>query len=133
MGDFADALHDRPAAFSSGRLLLPPYGVWWLRPSDAAPGVPVTTRVALEVPTEWGEEVYLCGSLDALGGGAPDRALGPLSAADYPVWRTEIDVPAGTHFEFRWLKKRDGRVVEWGPRFAQRAGTATPWRIEQTE
>ena len=130
---FGDALHDRSAAFSSGRLLLPPYGVRWLRPSDAAPGVPVTTRVALEVPTEWGEEVYLCGSLDALGGGAPDRALGPLSAADYPVWRTEIDVPAGTHFEFRWLKKRDGRVVEWGPRFAQRAGTATPWRIEQTE
>ena len=128
---FVDALHDRPAHFPSGRLLLPPYGVRWLQPTATAPGDPVPTPIALEVFTEWGEQVYLCGGLEALGGGAPDRVRGPLSAADYPTWRTEIDVPAGTVVEFRWLKKRDGRVVEWGPRYAQRAGTAEAWRIEE--
>jgi len=130
-GGFVDVLHDRPAIFSSGRLLLPPYGVLWLQPAAAGPGEPVATPIGLEIPTEWGEQVYLCGGLEALGGGAPDRARGPLSAEDHPVWRTELQVPAGTVVEFRWLKKRDGRVVEWGPRYAQRAGTAEAWRIEE--
>lgn len=42
-------------------------------------------------------------------------------------------MPAGTYVEFRRFTKRDGRVVEWGPRYAQRAGTSTPWRIEEKE
>ncbi|MEF8815777.1 MAG: hypothetical protein V5A20_02960 [Salinibacter sp.] len=50
-------------------------------------------------------------------------ALGPLSADGYPVWRTEIDVPEGAYFGFRWVKKRDGRVIEWAPHlYAARAG-----------
>ena len=136
---FVDVLHDRAARFPSGRLLLPPYGLLWLRPPDeadsgsAAPGAPTATSVELEARTEWGEQVYLCGPSDVLGGGAPDRAWGPLSADDYPVWRAEIDLPAGTYVEFRRLTKRGGRVVEWGPRYAQRAGTSTPWRIEEKE
>jgi amylosucrase len=134
---FGDALHDRPAVFSSGRLVLPPYGFLWLRPGDdedrssPAPGAPIPTRIGIEVSTEWGEEVYLCGSLKALGAGDPDRALGPLSAADYPIWRTEVDVPAHTYVEFHWVKKRDGRVVEQSPhRYAVRAGAADLWRLD---
>jgi hypothetical protein len=137
---FTDVLGDRPAFFSSGRLVLPPYGYLWLQPSSAGdprssgPGVPVTTPIELEVHTEWGEEVYLCGNLEVLGAGTPSEALGPLSAADYPIWRAEVDVPAHTYFTFRWVKKRAGRVVEWSPhRYAVRAGEGTVWQLEPTE
>jgi amylosucrase len=129
---FTDALRDRPAVYSSGRLVLPPYGFRWLQPSGADAGAPVPTPIELEVHTEWGEEVSLCGTLAVLGAGDPSDALGPLSAEDYPIWRTEIDVPRHTYFEFRWVKKRDGRVVEWSPhRYAMRAGAETVWQLEE--
>ncbi|MFB6286575.1 MAG: alpha-amylase family glycosyl hydrolase [Candidatus Bipolaricaulia bacterium] len=128
---FADVLNDRSVVFSSGRLVLPPYGYWWLQPDDGAPGAPMATPLEIEVHTEWGEQVYLCGTLEALGAGDPRDALGPLSADDYPVWRAEIDVPADTYFEFRWIKKRDGRVVEWSPRsYAATAGGGVLGRLE---
>jgi hypothetical protein len=134
---FDDVLNDRPAVFASGRLVLPPYGVLWLRPGDEAdpesPGPPVSTPIELEVDTAWGEEVYLCGPLEALGAGDPTEALGPLSATDYPTWRTEVDVPAHTYFEFRWVKKREGRVVAWSPhRYGMRAGGQDVWCLEES-
>ena len=134
---FVDVLHDRPAVFPSGPIMLPPYGYLWLQPGgeddheSPRPGVPVSTPIELEVQTEWGEEVYLCGSLERLGAGDPTDAPGPLSADDYPIWRTEVDVPAHTYFTFRWVKKRDGRIVQWSPhRYGMRAGDADIWRLE---
>ncbi|PSQ84221.1 MAG: hypothetical protein BRD30_12020 [Bacteroidetes bacterium QH_2_63_10] len=77
-------MRDETAVFSSGRILLPPYGFRWLRPvPEATPGPLVSTPIELEVHTEWGEEVYLCGSTDALGGARPEAAVGPLSAEDF--------------------------------------------------
>ena len=130
---FTDVLHDQSVVFSSGRLVLPPYGYLWLQPDEsAAPGEPVRTPIEVEVHTEWGEQVYLCGNLEALGTGDPRHALGPLSADDYPVWRTEIDVPADTYFEFQWIKKREGRTVEWSPcGYAMKAGHQKAWRLEE--
>ena len=120
---FTDALRERRAVFPAGRLVLPPYGYLWLRPEGQEAGPPVTTPLGIEVRTEWGEQVYLCGPLEALGAGDPRDAFGPLSADDYPMWRAEIDVPAGTHFGFRWIKKRNGQVVEWSSHCcAARAG-----------
>jgi hypothetical protein len=132
---FDDALRGRPARFPSGRLLLPPYGLLWLRPRDDESGSAAsTTTIELEVRTEWGEQVYLCGPTAPFGGGDPARALGPLSAEAHPTWRTEVDVPAGAYVEFWWVKKRDGRVVERAPRrYAQRAGTSETWRLEGTQ
>ena len=131
---YTNVLHDRPAVFSSGRLVLPPYGCLWLQPrdrNDEDTFAPLPTPVELEVCTEWGEQVYLCGPLTALGAGDPGQALGPLSAHNYPRWKTTIDVPEHTYFEFRWLKKRDGQVVDWSPhRYAMRAGRETVWRLE---
>lgn len=128
---FADVLRDEPVRFSSGRLVLPPYGYFWLQPGAAPPEEPVPTPVELEVHTEWGEQVYLCGNLDRLGAGDPRHALGPLSADDYPTWRAEINVPKHTYVEFRWIKKRDDRVVEWSPHYyAVKAGAPTVWRLD---
>jgi len=129
---FTDVLNDRPVLFSSGRLVLPPYGYLWLQPDDVALGKPATTPIEIEVHTEWGEQVYLCGNLEVLGAGDPRDALGPLSVDDYPIWRTEIDVPVGMYFEFRWIKKRNGRVVEWSPRsYGARAGDGVLGRLEE--
>lgn len=130
---FNDVLHDRSVVFSSGRLVLSPYGYLWLQPDEsAAPGEPVRTPIEIEVHTEWGEQVYLCGNLEALGAGDPRHALGPLSADNYPVWQTEIDVPGDTYFEFQWIKKRDDRVVEWSPHsYAMKAGRREVWRLEE--
>ena len=118
--------------FSSGRLLLPGYGYTWLQPApEGSAGPLVSTPIELEIHTEWGEEVYLCGNLDALGGGDARAAYGPLSADEYPTWSGAIDVPQGTYFEFRWLKKRDGRVVESSPlRYGMKAGSSTVWPLE---
>lgn len=128
-----DVLRGTTAQFPDGRILLPPYGFRWLQPDpDATPGSPVETSLAVDVETEWGEELYLTGGLDALGGWVPEDALGPLSAADYPTWRTDLDVPDGVYFEFEWLKKRDGRVVERSPRrYGTRAGADTVWSFER--
>lgn len=130
---YTSVLHDRPAVFSSGRLVLPPYGCLWLQPRNHdSEGSTTTlpTPVELKVCTEWGEQVYLCGTLTALGAGVPHKALGPLSADNYPRWETTIDAPEHTYFEFWWLKKRDGQVVDRSPhRYAMRAGNETAWQL----
>jgi amylosucrase len=130
MPRFHDALDGDTLHFSGRRIVLPPYAYRWLQPRPAAPRPMVPTTIQVEVHTEWGEEVYLVGSIDALGQGDPDRAAGPLSAHAYPRWTLELEVPDGTWFEFRWLKVRDGHVLETSPhRYAMRAGTATTWTL----
>ncbi|MFB6278358.1 MAG: alpha-amylase family glycosyl hydrolase [Salinibacter sp.] len=129
---YTEVVRDETAVFSSGRILLPPYGFRWLRPAPGAdPGPSVPTRIEIEVHTEWGEEVYLCGSTEALGTNRPEAAVGPLSAEDYPRWTTEVELPAGTYVEFEWLKKRDGTVVARSPcRYGVKAGHDKVWRLE---
>jgi amylosucrase len=132
---YAELVRDETAFFPDGRILLPPYGFRWLQPAPStAPGPGVETTVELDVETEWGEELYLTGGLDALGGWVPGDALGPLSAADYPTWRATFDVPAGVYFEFEWLKKRDGEVVERSPRrFGTKAGSGLALPLGPTD
>jgi hypothetical protein len=133
METVTDALTGDVHRFSSGRIVLPPYGYVWLQPLTAELRESVTTTIQVEVHTEWGEAVYLVGSIDALGNGRPEHAAGPLSAHDYPRWTLEIDVPSGTWFEFAWLKVRDGDIVETAPhRFAMCAGADTAWPLHET-
>ncbi len=111
---FTDACTGETLRFVSGEVVLPPYGYRWLLPApDAPPGELVTTTIRLTVKTFWGEQLYVAGNLDALGGGDPRRALGPLDADEYPVWSAEVALPVGTVFTFRWLKRRGGHLVAW--------------------
>ncbi len=126
-----DVLDEDSLHFSSGRIVFPPYACLWLQPLEAQSRAAVPTTIQVEVHTEWGEEVYLVGSIDALGDGNPERAAGPLSAHDYPRWTLEVEVPNGTWFEFQWLKVRDGHILEASPhRYAMRAGTPTVWTLD---
>ncbi len=110
---FRDALTGETLFFTSGDLVVPPYGYRWLLPApDAAPGPPVKTTLRLRIETFWGETIHAFGALEALGGGDPRRAV-PMRADDYPYWTAEVEIPEGVCFTFRWFKKRDPHIVGW--------------------
>ena len=101
--------------FSFGEIVLEPYGFFWLEPSQKPEKAPVTDHTIIDVfvHTELGEQVYIVGNLPQLGEWDPNKAVGPLTPVEYPKWEIELDLPANTFFEFQWLKKRNGSIVEW--------------------
>lgn len=72
------------------------------------------TRFNARVVTVPGEDVFIVGSLTQLGNWAPDSAV-PLSASQYtqddPLWFVEVDLPAETTFEYKYIKETSGGVV----------------------
>ncbi len=80
-------------------------------PSPAAnPTVAVT--FAATVTTSWGQNVYVVGSIPALGSWNPAASI-PLSSATYPVWRGTVTLPAGTYVEYKYIKKNPDGTIEW--------------------
>ncbi|WP_264632288.1 carbohydrate-binding module family 20 domain-containing protein [Microbacterium hydrothermale] len=71
-----------------------------------------TTSFGVNATTTWGQNVYVVGSVAALGSWSPDGAK-PLSSATYPVWSASIDLPAGTSFEYKYIRKDAGGNVTW--------------------
>ncbi|RAH75804.1 carbohydrate-binding glycoside hydrolase, partial [Aspergillus japonicus CBS 114.51] len=73
------------------------------------------------VTTTYGEEVYLTGSIAALGNWATTAGTGgrvALSAANYsaayPAWSATVSVPLGTSFEYKFFKVgSDGSTITW--------------------
>jgi glucoamylase len=74
------------------------------------------TRFNARVTTVPGEDVFIVGSLTQLGSWSPGSAV-PLSAAQYtssnPVWFAEINLPAETAFEYKYIKKVPGGGIVW--------------------
>ncbi|KAJ5112903.1 hypothetical protein N7456_001437 [Penicillium angulare] len=69
------------------------------------------------VTTTYGENIYISGSISALGDWDTDDAIA-LSAADYtssdPLWYVVVTLPVGTSFEYKFIEKTDGSSsVEW--------------------
>ncbi|MFR9722372.1 carbohydrate-binding module family 20 domain-containing protein [Streptomyces sp. MS19] len=61
----------------------------------------------------WGENVYVVGGVPQLGSWDPARAV-RLGSGSYPVWRADIDLPAGTVFQYKYIRRRDGAAgVTW--------------------
>ncbi|MET8945033.1 carbohydrate-binding module family 20 domain-containing protein [Streptomyces sp. NPDC004542] len=63
-------------------------------------------------PTSYGTNVYVVGSLSALGGWDTSKAV-PLSSSGYPVWSGEVSVPINTSFEYKYIKKDSSGNVTW--------------------
>jgi alpha-amylase len=63
--------------------------------------------------TVWGQNVYVVGSIPELGNWNTDNAI-LLSPDNYPSWKGTINVPPGTSFEWKCIKK-DGSGVVWQP------------------
>ncbi|MGW6228427.1 carbohydrate-binding module family 20 domain-containing protein [Cellulosimicrobium cellulans] len=62
--------------------------------------------------TAWGQSVFVVGSIPALGSWAPANGVA-LSAAGYPVWSATLDLPAGTTFQYKYVKRDGGGNVVW--------------------
>jgi alpha-amylase len=73
--------------------------------------------------TTSGTNVYVVGSLSALGGWDTSKAV-RLSSSGYPVWSGEVSVPVNTSFEYKYIKKDASGNVTWESN-ANRSATTT--------
>ena len=68
--------------------------------------------------TEYGSNVYIVGNVEELGGWNPKKAVGPFfnnttNIVEYPDWFYDINVPADTDIEFKFIKKDSQGNVIW--------------------
>lgn len=79
---------------------------------------PTAVAVTFDVlaTTVYGENVYIAGSIDALGDWDTSDAVA-LSAADYtssdPLWFVTVDIAAGTVFEYKYIRTGSDGTIEW--------------------
>ncbi|MEY9962222.1 alpha-amylase [Streptacidiphilus sp. MAP12-16] len=62
--------------------------------------------------TVWGQNVYVVGSIPALGGWNTSNAV-LLSSASYPVWTGTLSLPPNTYVEYKYIKKDASGTVTW--------------------
>ncbi|MCX4748628.1 alpha-amylase family glycosyl hydrolase [Kitasatospora sp. NBC_01287] len=74
--------------------------------------------------TSWGQNVYVVGSIPALGSWNPSAAI-PLSSANYPVWGGTVSLPANTAFQYKYLIKDSSGNVTWENGGNHSAGSGT--------
>jgi alpha-amylase len=64
--------------------------------------------------TSWGQNVYLVGSIAALGSWDTNKALGPLDASSYPTWKIfDVYLPPSTSIQYKYIKKDGSGNVTW--------------------
>ncbi|AUH40018.1 carbohydrate-binding module family 20 domain-containing protein [Streptomyces sp. CMB-StM0423] len=63
--------------------------------------------------TQPGENIYVAGNIPQLGNWNPAQAI-KLSSDSYPVWQHRLSLPAGTTFQYKYLRRWDGQTgVTW--------------------
>jgi alpha-amylase len=72
----------------------------------------VSTTFNANVTTWYGQNVYVVGSIPALGRWNTANAVA-LSSASYPVWSAAISLPPNTTFEYKYIKKDPDGTIEW--------------------
>ncbi len=77
--------------------------------ATSGPSVAVTFNV--NTTTNSGENVFVVGSIPALGSWNTANAIA-LSSANYPVWSGTVNLPANTTVEYKYIKK-NGSTVTW--------------------
>ncbi|MFI8290789.1 glycosidase [Streptomyces sp. ms191] len=94
----AVALHTNARTCSGGTTTPPPAA------AGASFNVNATTVV--------GQDIYVTGNQSALGNWSPAAAL-KLDPASYPVWKLTVSLPAGTSFEYKYVRKDAAGNVTW--------------------
>ncbi|MFE5633587.1 carbohydrate-binding module family 20 domain-containing protein [Streptomyces sp. NPDC056543] len=92
------ALHVNAKTCGGGTTTPPPAS------SGAAFNVNATTVV--------GQNIYVTGNRAELGNWSPSAAL-KLDPASYPVWKLAVALPAGTAFEYKYVRKDAAGNVTW--------------------
>ncbi|MBL7978819.1 MAG: hypothetical protein JNN12_10805 [Bacteroidetes Order II. Incertae sedis bacterium] len=119
-GTCTDVLTRTAFHFGAGHLVIGPYDVYWLQPESNFEAVDyVKMPISVHVETTHGEEVMIAGSNGALGNWELTHAK-RCSAQNYPWWHTEISVPVGEAFCFRWVRVKDNQIIQWGPELFHR-------------
>ncbi|MEU0405540.1 carbohydrate binding domain-containing protein [Streptomyces sp. NPDC006197] len=67
---------------------------------------------AVTATTVPGQNVYVVGDIPALGAWSPAAAL-KLDPAGYPVWKLGLELPAGTAFAYKYVRKDAAGNVTW--------------------
>jgi alpha-amylase len=83
--------------------------------SSGGTGTPAPTSgasFAVNATTVLGQNIFVAGDNAALGGWDTSKAV-PLSSASYPVWKTDVSMPAGTSFQYKYIRKDSGGAVTW--------------------
>lgn len=62
--------------------------------------------------TQPGQSIYVTGDQAALGNWNPASAL-KLDPATYPVWKLDVNLPAGTSFAYKYVRKDASGNVTW--------------------
>jgi alpha-amylase len=77
-------------------------------------GTPVTTGASFNVnaTTTLGQNIYVTGSTAQLGNWNTGQAL-KLDPASYPVWKLDVTMPAGTSFQYKYVRKDASNNVTW--------------------
>ncbi|MEV8518021.1 carbohydrate-binding module family 20 domain-containing protein [Dactylosporangium sp. NPDC051484] len=82
----------------------------WNGSSTSAPAPAVTFNA--NVSTIWGQNVFVVGSIPALGSWNTGSAIA-LSSANYPIWSATVTLPANTAVEYKFIKKNPDGSVTW--------------------
>jgi glycosidase len=77
--------------------------------------VPVTFTVNDAIPTNFGDNIYLTGSVAELGNWStdPDVAIGPMLTPNHPDWFIVGSVPACATVQFKFVRIAAGGAVTW--------------------
>ncbi|MEV6947026.1 carbohydrate-binding module family 20 domain-containing protein [Streptomyces sp. NPDC051172] len=75
-------------------------------------GSTVTATFKEYAPTTRGTNVYVVGSIPALGSWDTAKAI-QLSSSGYPIWSGAVSVPTSTSFTYKYLKKDSSGNVTW--------------------
>ncbi|MFJ7154611.1 carbohydrate-binding module family 20 domain-containing protein [Streptomyces sp. NPDC101118] len=76
------------------------------------PGGDTGASFGVNATTSWGQNVYVVGNQAALGSWNTGSAL-KLDPAAYPVWKLDVTMPAGTAFEYKYVRKDASGNVTW--------------------
>ncbi|WP_371496729.1 alpha-amylase family glycosyl hydrolase [Kitasatospora sp. NBC_00374] len=76
------------------------------------PSAATGASFAVNATTVLGQNIFVVGNNAALGNWDTTKAL-PLSSAAYPVWKLDLALPAGTAFEYKYIRKEANGAVTW--------------------
>jgi alpha-amylase len=73
---------------------------------------PVSVTFNVNATTSFGQNVFVVGSIPALGNWNPANAVA-LSSANYPIWSASISLPGSTAVQYKYIKKNPDGTVVW--------------------
>ncbi|WP_066943756.1 carbohydrate-binding module family 20 domain-containing protein [Streptomyces lushanensis] len=79
--------------------------------TDPGPGASGAS-FGVNATTQPGQNIYVTGNQAALGNWNTGSAL-KLDPAAYPVWKLDVALPAGTSFEYKYIRKDAAGAVTW--------------------